>query len=310
MKNKYLVYLGVMGACTPLSMLLWIWWIIDKEALSNLMSESSKVFLLFGGSGISLFFGLMTVYFLYKSKVRCAHCGAEMEQQIIQADKLATVGQLAGGVAHEVNTPASIIAGRVEAMLLDPKNFSKRDQEDLTVIKKQADRISQITRNLLLFSKRNPAEKAETDLNGIVKESISLIGDQLKKSKIETSLDLYPQPILIWAQHNQLVQVLLNLLTNARDSLMNGKGKIEIQTNYSFGNRPRAILTVKDNGVGIAEENLTRIFDPFYTTKTSGTGLGLSVSYGIVHEHGGNIQVKSEPGRGTSFEVFLPLKKK
>ncbi len=309
MKNKYLIYLGVMGACTPLSMLLWIWWVIDMEALSSLMSETSKFFLLFGGSFISLFFAGMTVYFLNKSKAHCAHCGAEMEQQIMQADKLATVGQLAGGVAHEVNTPASIISGRVEAMLLEPDPLSKQVQEDLNVIKKQADRISQITRNLLLFSKRNPAEKSATDLNEIVKESLSLIGDQLKKSKIETSIDLSSQPIIVWGQHNQLVQVLLNLLTNARDALQNKKGKIEIQTKLSLGSHPRAVLTVKDSGIGISKENLTLIFDPFYTTKSTGTGLGLSVSYGIIQEHGGTIHVKSEPGEGTTFAVYLPLKK-
>ncbi|MBI2916130.1 MAG: hypothetical protein HYY07_04650 [Elusimicrobia bacterium] len=305
MKNKSLLYLGLMGVGTPLSMLLWVWWVIDLESLSNLVSQSSKFYTLVGGILISIFFAICTVYFMIKSRVQCANCGADLEQQIIQSEKLATVGQLAGGVAHEVNTPASIISGRVETMLLEPVRLSVQDQEDLRVIKRQADRISQITRGLLLFSKRNPAEKGKSDLNEIVKESVSLIETQLKKSGVEIVLNLFPRSLTLWGHHNQLVQVVLNLLTNARDAIPKG-GRIEMETGLMSGSRERFFLKVKDTGVGISPENSRKIFDPFYTTKESGTGLGLSVSYGIVQDHGGTISVQSSLGQGTTFTILLP----
>ncbi|MBI2119186.1 MAG: hypothetical protein HYT97_06125 [Elusimicrobia bacterium] len=308
MKNKYLLYLGLMGTCTPLSMLLWVWWVVDVEALSNLLSNSTKFYTLLGGILISIIFAGITVYFMIQSRVRCSNCGAEMERQIIQAEKLATVGQLAGGVAHEVNTPASIISGRVETMFLESSRFSDQDKKDLDVIKNQADRITQITRSLLLFSKRNPVDKTRINLNEVVNEAVSLIEQQFSKLKIVIVKTLFPQALIIFGQHNQLVQVLLNLLTNARDAMPHG-GKIEIHTALSSNVKQKALITLKDTGAGIHPHSLDKIFDPFYTTKQSGTGLGLSVSYGIVEDHGGTIQVKSKLGDGAIFFIHLPLVK-
>lgn len=245
---------------------------------------------------------------MIQSRVRCANCGAEMERQIIQAEKLATVGQLAGGVAHEVNTPASIISGRVETMFLNPSRFKEQDKNDLDVIKKQADRITQITRSLLLFSKRTPVDKTKIDLNDVVKDAVSLIEQQFTKVKIIIVQNLFPQGLTILGQHNQLVQVLLNLLTNARDAMPNG-GKIEIHTALSSNPRQKALITLKDTGTGIQSQSLDKIFDPFYTTKQNGTGLGLSVSYGIIEDHRGTIQVKSKIGEGSIFFIHLPLVK-
>lgn len=245
---------------------------------------------------------------MIQSRVRCSNCGAEMERQIIQAEKLATVGQLAGGVAHEVNTPASIISGRVETMFLESSRFSDQDKKDLDVIKNQADRITQITRSLLLFSKRNPVDKTRINLNEVVNEAVSLIEQQFSKLKIVIVKTLFPQALIIFGQHNQLVQVLLNLLTNARDAMPHG-GKIEIHTALSSNVKQKALITLKDTGAGIHPHSLDKIFDPFYTTKQSGTGLGLSVSYGIVEDHGGTIQVKSKLGDGAIFFIHLPLVK-
>lgn len=297
-----------MGTCTPLSMLLWVWWVVDMEALGNLLSDSTKFYTLLGGILTSFIFAGITVYFMIQSRVRCANCGAEMERQIIQAEKLATVGQLAGGVAHEVNTPASIISGRVETMFLNPSRFKEQDKNDLDVIKKQADRITQITRSLLLFSKRTPVDKTKIDLNDVVKDAVSLIEQQFTKVKIIIVQNLFPQGLTILGQHNQLVQVLLNLLTNARDAMPNG-GKIEIHTALSSNPRQKALITLKDTGTGIQSQSLDKIFDPFYTTKQNGTGLGLSVSYGIIEDHRGTIQVKSKIGEGSIFFIHLPLVK-
>lgn len=310
-KNRQLVYLGILGTLTPLSMLIWIWRVVNVESLTNLVPQPVKLLTLAGGVLISVAFAIATIYCLIKSRQQCQLCGREMERQIIQAEKLATVGQLAGGIAHEVNTPASIISGRVEAMLLDSGRLSDPDRSDLDVIKNQAERISQITRGLLLFARRAPMEKTRTELNEIIRESIALIEPQMRKANIEIVREFSAQPILFWGQHNQMIQVLLNLLTNARDAMPEG-GRIEIQTSLVNGNgvQPTGVVRVKDTGKGIAPEHLDKIFSPFFTTKRNGTGLGLSVSYGIVQSHGGKIQVKSKVGEGTTFSVLIPLGQK
>lgn len=307
MKNKYLFSLGLMGMLTPISMMLWVWRIVSVEALASLVPHPIKLYTLIGGILISVAFAALTIYFTIQSRKECEHCGVSMERQIIQAEKLATVGQLAGGIAHEVNTPASIIAGRVEAMFLDSKNLSQSDRDDLIVIKNQAERIGQITRGLLLFAKRTPAEKTKVDLNDVVREAVALIGSQLKKAGIEIVTRYNSLPINLTAQQNQIIQVMLNLLTNARDAMPRG-GKIEIETNLTNGGKSVGSISVKDHGSGISPEHLNKIFDPFFTTKKTGTGLGLSVSYGIINEHGGNIHVDTQPGQGTTFTVLLPLK--
>lgn len=309
MKNKYLLYLGVMGTLTPLSILLWAWRVVNVESLNLLVPQPTKLVTFVGLILLSSVFAGLTIYFMFKSRQQCISCGHDLERQIIQAEKLATVGQLAGGVAHEVNTPASIISGRIETMLMEPQRLSKQDQEDLLVIKKQAERISQIARGLLLFAKRSPAKKNRVDVNDLILEAVTLIESQLKKSKIEVKKNLFPEPLFVWAQPNQMVQVLLNLLANARDAMPSG-GSIEISSQLKSGKREFAQIRLTDTGTGIPEENIHKIFDPFFTTKPAGTGLGLSVSYGIIQEHGGTISVASTLSQGTTFTILLPSAKK
>lgn len=315
MKNKQLFYLGLMGTLTPLSILIWIWRVIDVQALNSLVPQPIKLLTFIGGILISLAFMILTIYFVIKSRKECQVCGMEMERQIIQVEKLATVGQLAGGVAHEVNTPASIIVGRIEAMLLDPVHLSERDRGDLSVIKNQAERISQITQGLLLFAKRAPAEKVRVDLNEIVRESLVLVETQFRKAKIAVVRDIANQPIIFFGNHNQLIQVVLNLLTNARDSMPNG-GTIQVRTaivngkiNKSVARAAKSVglLEIIDTGCGVSPENMEKLFTPFFTTKKTGTGLGLSVAYGIVQEHGGNIEFESKMNEGSTFSIRIPL---
>ncbi len=308
MKNKYLLYLGLMGVVTPISILIWIWRVIDVEALTSLVPQPVKLYTFLSLILLSLAFVLATIFFMIKSRTQCVHCGAEMERQLFQAEKLATVGQLAGGVAHEVNTPASIISGRVEAMMLDSTRLNTRDKQDLSVIKGQADRIGQITRDLLLFAKRAPTEKTKVNLNEAVADALSLVSTPLRKANIHVLSEMKDEPITLWAHKNQIVQVILNLLTNAMDA-MPGGGNLEINTSLITTGTPRAILQVTDTGTGIRAEDKDKIFDPFFTTKKTGTGLGLSVSYGIVQSHRGSIQVESGPGKGATFKVYLPLYK-
>ncbi len=305
MKNKYLLYLGTAAVLTPISVLLWIWRVINPIALSDIVRDPLNSLLFFGGIGASLVLAGLSLFLAVRSREHCVSCGIDLEKQIVQAEKLATMGTLAGGVAHEVNTPAAIISGRIEAMLLDRKRYNDQDIDDLSVIKSQAERIAQISRSLLYFAKRAPSDKVMADLNAIAQEAVNLIETQLRKADITVARNLFPGALPVMAQSNQLVQVALNLLANARDA-MGGGGTITVSTGVMEGSRKKVFLEVKDSGPGVPAENIRKIFDPFFTTKPQGTGLGLSVSYGIVHEHGGAIQAKNCPEGGAAFFVSFP----
>ncbi len=227
-----------------------------------------------------------------------------MEQQLVQSERLAAVGLLASGVAHEINTPLTGISSYAE-MLLEEINADDSRREILERIKKQSWRASHIANSLLNFSRGSGGDFEKVDLYEVVEETLSLFEPQLKGRRIRIRHARTPGPRPLARGHRgRLQQVLLNLLLNARDALPAG-GEIRITTSASGGT---VGLEVADTGEGIPQENLDRIYDPFFTTKGSGkgTGLGLSVTYGIVRDHGGTISVDSRPGHGTRFLVGLP----
>jgi PAS domain S-box-containing protein len=228
---------------------------------------------------------------------------AELERRLVQADKLSSIGLLAAGVAHEVNTPLAVISTYAQMLA---KQISGDEQKAplLEKIARQTFRASEIVNSLLNFSRTSPTEFVSVDLNKIVSETLALMEHQLTKSQVTATLTLDEKLPRIKGSPGKLQQVFLNLFLNARDAMEKG-GVLAVKTSAHEGN---VLVTVSDSGAGIARENLEKIFDPFFTTKGAkkGTGLGLSVSYGIVREHGGNIEVHSQIGAGTRFELSFP----
>ncbi len=232
---------------------------------------------------------------------------SELEQRLIQADKLSSIGLLAAGVAHEVNTPLAVISTYAQMLA---KQVSGDDQKStlLDKIARQTFRASEIVNSLLSFSRTSPAEFTEVDLNRVVREALSLLDHQLRKNRVEVRNEMDETLAPVNGNQGKLQQVFLNLFLNARDAMPAG-GVLRIRT---WGRNGSALVEVTDTGDGIAPEHLARIYDPFFTTKGArkGTGLGLSVTYGIVKEHGGSIEVESHPGSGTRFRLEFPLARK
>ncbi|HXA07584.1 MAG TPA: ATP-binding protein [Bryobacteraceae bacterium] len=231
---------------------------------------------------------------------------AELEKRLVQADKLTSIGLLAAGVAHEVNTPLAVISNYAQMLAKQVGNDDQKSRM-LDKIAKSTFRASEIVNGLLNFSRTSTTDFGPVDLNRVVQETLSLVEHQLKNAGVEVRAALDPVLGPIHANAGKLQQVFLNLFLNARDAMESG-GVLEIKTSAEDS---VARVEVSDTGHGIAQENLHRIYDPFFTTKATrkGTGLGLSVSYGIIQEHGGTIEVFSRPAGGTRFQVELPWSK-
>ncbi len=229
---------------------------------------------------------------------------SELERRLVQADKLSSIGLLAAGVAHEVNTPLAVISTYAQ-MLSKQVSGDEQKSRMLDKIAKQTFRASEIVNSLLNFSRTSSTELADVDLNRVVQETASLLEHQFNSAGIEIKLNLPATLAHITGNAGKLQQVFLNLFLNARDAMQPG-GQLEVSTS---SDESAVRVDVSDTGHGIAPENINRIYDPFFTTKAArkGTGLGLSVSYGIIHEHGGTIEVTSRVGGGSRFRLELPL---
>jgi PAS domain S-box-containing protein len=230
-----------------------------------------------------------------------------MEEQMSQTEKLTSLGLLAAGVAHEVNTPLAVISNYIQMLAKQmPEDDPRHNIIDKIV--KQTFRASEIVNNLLNFSRTGAAELTDIDVNRVVEETLSLVAHPLKTSQIHIVKQLGESLPPVRGSANKLQQVFLNLFLNARDAMPAG-GMLEVRTAAHNGS---VEVEVVDTGAGIPREHIHRIFDPFFTTKSNGrgTGLGLSVSYGIIKEHAGKIDVRSTPGKGTSFHVEFPALRK
>jgi two-component system NtrC family sensor kinase len=235
----------------------------------------------------------------------------ETQAQLIQSAKLAAVGELAAGVAHEINNPLTSIIGFTRLLLDDlPPDHPMR--ADLETIDREAARTRHIVRTLLDFARTGEPVLVSADLNALVDESIMLVCTRSALARISLEKDLSELPPVM-LDINQIKQVLVNLLNNSVQAMSEG-GCLKVVTSLAereIDHVPRlmAAVQVSDSGVGIPAENLGRIFDPFFTTKEvgQGTGLGLSVSYSIVEKHNGRIEVSSAPGKGSTFTVLLPV---
>src|SRR5713226_2355917 len=229
-----------------------------------------------------------------------------LEEQLIQAEKLAAMGQMLAGVAHELNNPLTAILGVTE-LLREREGTDDSSKRQLDLTHRQARRAARIVQNLLEFSRPASPQKRPLDLNNLLERTLQLHDHSLRRNNIE--VDFHPQgelPVVV-GDANQLIQVFLNLVTNAEQAIREVRetGRIQIRTGCN-GNQ--LTITVQDDGVGIRPEALPRIFDPFYTTKRpgGGTGLGLSICMSIIREHGGNIEAETLPAGGSAFTIYLP----
>ncbi len=228
------------------------------------------------------------------------------EEQLLQAKKLASLGVLISGVAHELGNPLNNISMLAEGYLSYFDSLSDEEKKQfMKDIQIQTERIRKIVRNLLDFARQKKPEFKVCNPKEIVEKSISLVENQLRVSKIRLHKTFAPKLPSIYVDENQIQQVLINLFTNAIHA-MSGGGDLFVDV-YSPELKDKVVIRVKDTGSGIKPEILPHIFDPFFTTKgTKGTGLGLSVSYGIIKQHNGKISVETEVGKGTTFTIELP----
>jgi signal transduction histidine kinase/CheY-like chemotaxis protein len=237
-----------------------------------------------------------------KTKVKSSY------DMLLASEKMALMGQIVAGIAHELNNPLTIVLGNAQLLLM-----RHREDEDASALRKvgeSAERASKIVRNLLSFARHESPERKLTDINAVITKTMELHGYELRVRDISVELDLQRSLPLTMADASQLQQVFLNLIVNAEHAMLdsNGKGRLYIRTRTE-GSVIRAEFS--DDGPGISEEIMRRIFEPFFTTKAvgKGTGLGLSICQNIIQEHGGRIEAKSASGIGTTFVVKIPVQK-
>jgi len=232
-----------------------------------------------------------------------------LQENLIQAEKLSSVGELISGVAHELNNPLTAIIGYSGVLM--GRDIPSDVKKEVEVINTQSTRCQNIISNLLMFSRKYESKKVNIDLNSIVESTLALNIYDMRSSGIEVIEDYGPGLPEAYLDANRIQQVILNLLQNARHAVEakgSGVKRIKVATRFD---KKKFLIEISDTGIGISSKNLRKIFDPFFTTKEAGkgTGLGLSISYGIVKEHGGQILLNSKEGVGTSFIVELPLVK-
>ncbi len=230
-----------------------------------------------------------------------------MEQQLLQSGRLAAVGELAAGVAHELNNPLAAVQGYAQ-FLTTKQDLDETIRQDVETIYREAQRASRITANLLSFSRRHEPERKPISVNDCIEKSLELHAYRMKVNNIEISTELQANLPMTMADFYQLQQVFVNIITNAEQAITesNGRGKLEVTSRLS-GDMIQVHFS--DDGPGMPEEVMSRAFDPFFTTKDvgKGTGLGLSICYGLIEQHGGHIRAGSSPGKGTTIVVEIPV---
>ena len=288
--------------------------------LSGVLSTTQGIQLMdlqeFGLTGLLgwlLAFGLtmgISVYFVstvLRQVVKREEEVRQLSLQLGQSEKLASIGTLAAGVAHEINNPVGVIRNKAQILRYRIEDGDEPEAllPELDTIERHADRIGAITTGLLTFSKESPFELKPLDLNKLAKEAAELVRVPFKDCQVQLIVRTTDWPIWVMGSENHLLQVMVNILLNARDASAPG-GKVLVVT---AGEAGVGSLRIQDEGQGIAPQNLAKIFDPFFTTKDvdRGTGLGLAITHGIVERHQGTITVRSREGEGSAFQVNLPL---
>jgi signal transduction histidine kinase/CheY-like chemotaxis protein len=268
-------------------------------------------------------FGVVVVVREFLSRRALIRAGQELastREQLVQKEKLAAVGQLVSGVAHELNNPLQGVLGYAELMLA--ARPTSPETEELRAIRDNANRAAGIVRNLLTFAGRTSSARGWQQMNRVVRDAVAAREPQLKAAGIDLRVEIADRLPLVYIDHARLQDVLINLIQNAENAIAarrsgagipsavpaSARGEIMLTTSWQ-GEPDRILVEVSDNGGGLREEDLTRVFDPFFTTREvgQGTGLGLSVCYGIVREHGGQITARNSPVGGAIFAIELPV---
>jgi len=236
----------------------------------------------------------------------------EMQERLIQTEKLSAIGKLVAGVAHEINNPLTGIVGYAQILLGRKEGFDPLVRKGLEVIYEEAQRAARIVQNLLQFARKHPPQRSFISVNSVIEKTMELKEYELRVNNIHLSLDLDPNLPMTMADPHQLQQVFINIITNAQQAIMEAGrevGRISVKTESVTHNPPLIRISFTDNGKGIPEEIINKIFDPFFTTKDvgEGTGLGLSICYGIIKEHNGNISASNLPEGGAVLTVELPV---
>lgn len=238
-----------------------------------------------------------------------------VEAELRNAERLAGLGRLAAGLAHEIGTPLNVIIGRAES-LQRAESEGDPARRNLGIIVSQGERIARIVRDMLDFARMKPRRHLETDIGSAIRTTVDLLERRCETQGVTVESTVPDGLPAVFADPDQLQQVLLNLASNALDAMPDG-GRMKFGATLEDSSNPErdeaaqpcVVITLQDTGIGIAPEDIKHVFDPFYTTKDAGrgTGLGLSVAYGIIEEHGGWFEVRSDQGVGTSFKVMLPI---
>jgi two-component system NtrC family sensor kinase len=228
----------------------------------------------------------------------------EMQDYLLQSEKLRSLGKMAAGVAHEINNPLTSILINTHLML---EKLERRHEfyENLSLIADETSRCTQIVKGLLEFARQNPPQKVHTNINELIERTTQLLENQASFQNVRIVKELDDSLPTIKLDRNKIQQVFWNLMLNACEAMPKG-GQLTISDGLSADGR-RIEVRFADSGVGIPKDNVNKLFDPFFTTKSTGTGLGLAVSYGIIQQHDGRIEVKSEVGRGTVFTLSFPV---
>ena len=231
----------------------------------------------------------------------------ESLKKMYRADKLAVIGQLAAGAAHEIRNPLTSIRSIIQYVEPEVKNPEKRKMISNAIA--EVDRINEIIKGLLSFSRLSDSVMEPFDLKEMLHQTISLVSNTAVARNIVINISFHPRQSIITADAGQLKQVFLNIILNAVEAICEiGSINISVKELKEEGGAEHFIISIKDTGTGITQENIDKVFDPFYTTKAEGTGLGLSISYGIVHKHQGELEIQSQPGKGTEVIIKLPVK--
>lgn len=301
------------------------WILVISTFLSDVtesLREKFRLFFIIGFVilGVIILFSVL-IYYMNSKRIRAEEANLNLEkthefqEQLNQASKMASIGELVDTVAHEINTPVGIIAAHTDALILK-NDHSTEIADALRIIKKQTQRISDYTRTILNYSQSIPYNPERIDIRDLISESVFLLNHRFRAKKISVKQNIQSEHVKVFADRRQMEQVFINLLNNAVAAI-DDNGEIiislkklppDLKTENKNGEE-KILIAIKDNGIGIPEDHLQKIFDPFFSTKSKseGTGLGLAIAKAITIRHKGKIEVISEAGNGATFNIILPV---